>query len=82
MVLGAQNPSRIVDLHHLVVLINSTTSVSIDRKKVFIDDLWGLVSDLWRLVDRGHKLRERIIGRSLWGCIELSDHLPNRMPEE
>ena len=82
MVLKAHNPNRIVDLDHLVVLISSTTTTGIDRRRVFIDDLWGLVSDLWRLVCRGHKLCRRIIDRSLWGLIKIGDHFPSRLPEE
>ena len=65
MVFGAQDPDRIVDLDHIVVLISSTTTASIDRKRIFVDDLRGLVSDLRRLVGKRHKLRRRVIERSL-----------------
>ena len=30
----------------------------------------------------GHELRRKIIEGSLWRCIELSDHLPSRLPKE
>ena len=65
MVFRAQDPGRIVDLNQLIVLISSTTTASIDRRRVFVDDLWGLVGNLWRLVSRRHELRRRIIDRSL-----------------
>ena len=46
MIFRAQDPDRIVNLNHLVVLMSSTTIVGIDRKRIFVDDLWGLISDL------------------------------------
>ena len=70
MVFGAQNPSRIVDLNHIVVLIGSTIIVNIDRMRVFVDDLWGLISDLWIMVGRRHELRKRIIERT--GALNLA----------
>ena len=82
MVLGAQNPGRIVDLHHLVVFISPTTSVDIDHRRVFVDDLWGLIYDLWRLVSWRHELHMRVIEKSLGRSIELGDHLPGRLSEE
>ena len=65
MIFRAQDPDRIVNLNHLVVLMSSTTIVGIDRKRIFVDDLWGLISDLWRLVGLRHELYKRIIERSL-----------------
>ena len=59
MVFGAQDASEIVDLDHLVVLI-STTTTDIDRERVLIDDLWGSISDLRRLVSWRHKLRKKV----------------------
>ena len=82
MVFRAQDPSRIVDLDHLIILINSATTTGINRKRVLIDDLWGLIRDLWRLVGRWHELNKGIIEGSLWRGIELGDHLPNRLTKE
>ena len=65
MIFRAQDPDRIVDLNQFIILISSTTTTGIDRRRVFIDDLWGLVGNLWRLVGRGHELHKRIIERSL-----------------
>ena len=65
MILGAQNPCKIVNLHHFVILISLTTSADIDGRRVFIDDLWRLVRDLWRLVSWRHELHRRIIEMSL-----------------
>ena len=41
-----------------------------------------MVSDLRRLVGRRHKLRRRIIERSLWRRVKLSDYVPGYLPEE
>ena len=77
MVFTAQDPGRIIDLNQLIVLVSSTTTTGIDRRRVFVDDLWGLVGDLWRLVGRSHELCRRIIEGSIWRCIKLNDHLPS-----
>ena len=82
MVFGAQDHNKIVDLHHLVILISVATTPNINNRDVLIDELWGLVRDLWRLVGRGHELHGRIIEGSLWRCIELGDHLPRCLPKE
>ena len=50
MVFEAQDHRRIVDLDHLTVLISSTTTANINHRRILIDDLWGLISNLWRLV--------------------------------
>ena len=39
MVFEAQDASRIVNLHHLVILIGTTTTTSSDRERVLIDNL-------------------------------------------
>ena len=52
-IFGAQDPSKVVDLNQLVVLISITTTSSINHRRIFIDVLWGLVGDLGRLVGRG-----------------------------
>ena len=69
MVFEAQDLSRIVDLNHLI-----------DSRKVFIDDLMGLVSDLQRLVGRRHKLHMRIVKRISGGVLNsaTSPWLPPR----
>ena len=82
MIFGAQDPIRIVDLDHLVVLISFATTVDINSRRDLIDDLWGLVRELWRLVSRVHKLRRRIIKGSLWRRIELCNHLPSPLPKQ
>ena len=41
MVFEAQDPNRIVDLDHLVVLISSAPTASINRMRVLINDLCG-----------------------------------------
>ena len=81
MVFGAQDANRIVDLDHLVVLISTTTS-GIDRKRILIDDLWGLISDLKRLVSWRHELRRKVRDGGLWRCIEFGNHIPSHLPEE
>ena len=82
MVFTAQDPGRIIDLNQLIVLVSSTTTTGIDRRRVFVDDLWGLVGDLWRLVSRRHELYRRIIGGSIWRRIEVNDHLPSHPSEK
>ena len=61
MVFRAQDPSKIVDMNQLVVLVSSTTTAEIDRGRVFVDDLWGLINNLWRLIRKKHELCRRII---------------------
>ena len=82
MVFRTQDPSRIIDLDHLVVLVSFATIAGINYRRILIDDLWGLISNLWRLVSRGHELCRRIIKESLWRHIELSNHFPSRLPKE
>ena len=59
MAFGAQDASGIIDLDHLIILINATTT-GINRKRVLIDDLLGPISDLRRLVSWRHELRRKV----------------------
>ena len=82
MVIEAQDAGRIVNLDHLVFLISSTTTTCIDRKRVLIDDLWGPIRNLRRLVSRGNELRRKVSERGLWRRIKLGDHLLGHLPKE
>ena len=67
--LRAQDSSWIVDLDNLVVLISSTTTTSIDRRRVLIDDLWGQISDLNRLVSEGTNFTGRSVKEVYGGAL-------------
>ena len=78
----AQDANRIINLHHLVILFSSATTTGCDHRRVLIDNLRMLISDLKRLVSWRHELRKKVSERGLGRCIELGDHLPGRLPEE
>ena len=80
--IGAQDASRVIDLHHFIVLDTSTIAIGCDRSRVLVDNLWGSISDLKRLVSWRHELHRRISNRGLWRRIKLSDHLPGSLPKE
>ena len=78
----AQDASRVIDLHHLVVLISSPITAGCNRNRVLIDNLGRPISDLGRLVSQGQEVRRKLRQRGLRRCIELGDHLPSRLPEK
>ena len=78
----AQDASRVINLHHFIVLISSPITAGCDRSRVLIDNLGRLISDLRRLVNWRHELHKRLRQRGLRRCIELGHHLPGHLPEE
>ena len=82
MVFGAQDPSGVIYLNQVVVLINTTTTAGVDHRRIFINDLWRLVGDPGRLVGRRDELRRRIIERALKRRIELGYHLFSHLPQK
>ena len=76
-------------MHQVIVLVSTTTTAGIYRRRVFIDDLWRLVDDLGRLVGnmrrlvgRRNELRRRIVERGLGRRVELSNHFSSCLPEK
>ena len=77
----AQDASRVINLHHFIVLISSPITTDCNRSRVLIDN-WGRpISVIGRLVSWRHELRGRLCQRGLWRCIELGDHLLGHLPQ-